>query len=744
MAQSGADTAAETSPDPARDAELAGEQRYVRRLYQRLDALRADTTEQLERVRRGGATGTHQARTERDAMARLFEDRLRQLRDVDERLAFGRLQTEEDDLRYIGRIGLRDDTQHPLLLDWRAPQSSAFYQATAVTPLGVKIRRHLTTKGRSVTGIDDEVFDPEHVPDGVALTGESALLAALSAQRTGRMHDIVTTIQAEQDRIIRSDAHGVLVVQGGPGTGKTAVALHRAAYLLYAQKERLAKSGVLIVGPSSNFLHYIEQVLPSLGETGVVLSTVGQLFPGVDATALDDPHVAEVKGRIGFAEVLRRAVQARQVAPEGTTTVEIGNDRIDVPAALIARAVRRAQQTRKPHNVARVTFVREALGDLTELVVQEVVARGSTLDEEDRRWLREDIRTAHDVKVLLNSAWLPLTPEKLLGDLYTRPQYLAAVTPGWRQADRDALARPRAAAMTVSDVPLLDEAAELLGESDPGADARSHARASQRTRDIENAERAIENMGVEGMVTAEALADAFEEAGDHASTAERAALDRTWTYGHIVVDEAQELTPMQWRLLRRRGPLRSFTIVGDLAQSAAAHPVRDWADAVGALTDDFRLEELTVNYRTPRPITELAEASAAALGLPVTPSRSVRDGIWPIVETTAPAARLAERVVEAVLADRDADPVGTVAVIVPDARIGAVTAALAAGVGEQVGGPARSARITVLGPRAAKGLEFDSAIVVDRAGLIETGGAGGLYVALTRPTQRLVLIDLAD
>src|SRR5919202_2613964 len=289
------------------EGELAREQRYVAGLYERLDPPPAQTADPLERTRRTGATGTHQARSERDAMARLFEDRMRQLREVDERLAFGRLQTDEGDLRYIGRIGLRDEDQRPLLLDWRAPQASAFYQATAATPLGVRVRRHLATRGRSVTGIEDEVFDPAHVPVYVPLTGESALLAALSAQRTGRMHDIVSTIQAEQDRIIRSDARGVLVVQGGPGTGKTAVALHRAAYLLYAQKDRLARNGVLIVGPSRSFLQYIEQVLPSLGETGVVLRTVGQLYPGVDAAGLDDAAVAGVKGRLGMADVLKRA-----------------------------------------------------------------------------------------------------------------------------------------------------------------------------------------------------------------------------------------------------------------------------------------------------------------------------------------------------------------------------------------------------------------------------------------------------
>lgn len=726
------------------ESELSREQRYVGRLYDRLDALRHESSAQLERIRAGGATGSHQARSERDAMAALFEERLRQLRDVDDRLAFGRLTTEGGDQRYIGRIGLRDHDQQPLLLDWRAPQSSAFYQATPATPLGVRVRRHLTTRGRAVTAVEDEVFDPGNVPENVTLTGESALLAALSAQRTGRMHDIVGTIQAEQDRIIRSELRGVLVVQGGPGTGKTAVALHRAAYLLYAHKERLARSGVLIVGPSRSFLHYIEQVLPSLGESGVVLRTVGQLYPGAEAIAVEHPAAAALKGRLHMAEVLRRAVQARQTAPEQATTVRIGNEALVVPPELVLRALRRAQQSRRPHNVARVTFVRDALAALTAALADQVSSRGGTIDDDDRRMLREDLRTAHDVKVLLNSAWLPLTPQKLLADLYSRPAYLASVTPGWSETDRSLLARERGAPFTVSDVPLLDEAAELLGEADVAADANRQAREAERERDLENARAAITNMGVEGQVSAETIADSFADEAATLTTAERAASDRTWTYGHIVVDEAQELTPMQWRLLRRRAPLRSFTVVGDLAQTSLARPPKSWQQALGGLTDDFRLERLSVNYRTPRQIAELAEATARRLALPVTPSRSVRDAGWPIEARTDLDldGAVDDAVRSAVLADRRIDADGTVAVIVPQSRLQPVARALG-DIGERIGAgdTGLSARVTVLTARAAKGLEFDAVVVLDQAAIAASDGAGSLYVALTRPTQRLYLLD---
>jgi DNA helicase IV len=312
-------------------ADLTSEREYVATLYARLDELRDDAREQLEAVRRTNQGGTHQNRSERDAFARIYEDRVSQLTEIDERLAFGRLELEpvgdEPTLRYIGRIGLRDENLQPILLDWRVPQARAFYQATAATPLGARARRHITSKGREVVRVDDEIFDAAMLEgDTSALQGEAALLATLTAQRTGRMGDIVATIQAEQDRIIRSDLRGVLVVQGGPGTGKTAVALHRAAYLLYSYRDRLATSGVLIVGPSRSFLQYIEAVLPSLGETGVVLSSVGQLYPGLDTATEDAQDVSVLKGSVEMAALLARAVKSRQVVPREVQTLEVNGE----------------------------------------------------------------------------------------------------------------------------------------------------------------------------------------------------------------------------------------------------------------------------------------------------------------------------------------------------------------------------------------------------------------------------------
>ncbi|MHC5796759.1 HelD family protein [Lacisediminihabitans sp. FW035] len=738
------------------DRELQREQQYVATLYARLDALQREAEQQLDAVRLLDVGGNHQGRSERDTFARIYEDRILQLREVDERLAFGRLEFEpeavggSDDgtdgsvLRYIGRIGLRDEELQPLLLDWRVPQASAFYQATAATPLGARARRHLLSKGRGIIRIEDEIFDAELLESANSeLQGEGALLAALTAQRTGRMSDIVATIQGEQDRIIRSELKGVLVVQGGPGTGKTAVALHRAAYLLYSHRDRLRNSGVLIVGPSRSFLQYIEAVLPSLGETGVVLASVGQLYPDVEATREDAPATAAIKGRASMAALIARAVRSRQRVPSAPQDLDVNGDRVTLDPRLIATAIGRARDSNKTHNEARVVFVKNALNALSRQWLTQLQDAGNSMDDTDLPMLREDLRAAEDVRVALNTAWLPLTPQKLLQDLYARPQWLAELTPGWSDADRALLQRDRDAEFTIADIPLLDEAAEYLGEYSVADAAQKREAKQQRKRDIENAEHAIENMQVGGLVNAKALADNFAELGDRATTAEKAAADRTWTYGHVVVDEAQELSPMQWRLLLRRGPQRSFTIVGDIAQAASAAAASNWKDALAPLLADspeserWRLEELTVNYRTPSQIAAAAESMAIANGLHVTESRAVRSSEWPVTVVTD--------AVEAVRIDRAPGGAGgTLAVIVLEPGIRELTDRLVAEFGDAVGlGAVGLTRdIAVITPQEAKGLEFDSVVVVDPAAILAASerGAGALYVAMTRATQRLTLV----
>jgi DNA helicase IV len=733
----------------AASSEIERERDYVHGLYSRLDTLRDDAREQLEGVQRGAVGGTHQARTERDAFARLYEDRIAQLGEVEDRLAFGRLELLGGIHRYIGRIGLRDADQQPILLDWRVPQASAFYQATAATPLGARARRHLTTEGRNVVRIEDEVFDSALLTDETTeLQGEGALLAALRAERTGRMTDIVATIQSEQDRIIRSEIAGVMVVQGGPGTGKTAVALHRAAYLLYSHRDRLRTSGVLIVGPSPSFLQYIEAVLPSLGETGVVLASVGQLYPGVETTLEDAPEIAALKGRASMADLMARAVRSRQVVPTEPQVLDVLGEKVTLEPSVVQNAMQAAQRTRKPHNVARQQFQKSVLGTLTTQLAAQLRSHGNTIDDTDLGWLREDVRSSYDVRVALNTAWLPLTPEKLLQDLYARPNWLASLTPTWPAADRELLRRDRDAPFTVSDVPLLDEAAELLGEFDVANDSQKREAKAQFKRDVKNAEQAIKNMGVEGLVNAEDLAANFTETAARGTTAERAAADREWTYGHIVVDEAQELSPMQWRLLRRRCPLRSFTIVGDVAQASAAAAAPDWTTALTALTTEFRLEELTVNYRTPAQITDAAEDMALAHGLAVTKSRAVRDSEWPVDEVVIDASDLLSAVVDVVDEDRSVDDRGTLAVIAPARVVDAQYEELALRFGASVGRAARGLRrpIAVLTPQEAKGLEFDAVVVVEPNEIIASSsrGVGALYVAMTRPTQRLHLVGTSE
>ncbi len=735
-------------------AELARERDYVLSLYARLDTLRNEAQRHLELVRKTNEGGTHQNRSERDAFARIYQDRVSQLTEIDERLAFGRLELipeEGEPLhRYIGRIGLRDENLVPILLDWRVPQARAFYQATAAHPLGARARRHLTSKGRSVVRVDDEIFDHDLLTGDVSnLQGEAALLATLTAQRTGRMGDIVATIQAEQDRIIRSDLRGVLVVQGGPGTGKTAVALHRAAYLLYSYRDTLASRGVLIVGPSRSFLQYIEAVLPSLGETGVVLSSVGQLYPGLDTSIEEEATVAVLKGSADMADLLARAVRSRQQVPTEPQTVDVNGEQLRIEPQVIRAAMQRAWETRRPHNVARVTFNKVALSALTRLLAEQLRDHGNTIEDSDQAWLREDVRTSHDVRVVLNTAWIPLTPERLLEDLYARAQWLESLTPGWSQQKRALLRRERGSQFSVSDVPLLDEAAELLGYVDSSNAAQKHELKQQRKRDVENAEQAIRNMDVEGLIDAESLADGFQAAVERGSTADLAAADRTWAYGHIVVDEAQELSPMQWRLLKRRSPQKSFTIVGDVAQASAAASAHSWAEALRPIVgDDWRLEELTVNYRTPAQIAESAETMALAHGLTVTRSQSVRSSAWPVgvrnVGEVADAGTVATAVIDLIAQDRTIDSVGTIAVIASGTVIDELFANLSVALGDDVGrgsvGLARA--VAVLTPQESKGLEFDSTIVVGPQRIVDeiVRGAAALYVAMTRPTQRLHIV----
>lgn len=738
--------------------ELNHEQAVVDVLYARLDELRAATRSRLRDVRMQGAVGTHQNRSERDAFATLYEDRAAQLDAVEERLAFGRLDLDDDETRYVGRIGLNDAEHRGILTDWRAPAAEAFYRATSLHPAGVRRRRHLVTKGRAVTGLEDEVLDLDSGIAAESLSGEGALLAAMASGRTGRMTDIVATIQAEQDEIIRSGLTGALVVQGGPGTGKTAVALHRAAYLLYAHRRLLERSGVLLVGPNRAFLRYIDQVLPSLGETGVVATTIAELIPGVEASGTDAPDVALVKGRPLWRRAIRRAVRARERVPDADLPVRVeGHDHV-IRRDDVRDAIARARRSHKPHNEARVTFVKDMLGRLADQVRD---TDGSRLASEDRAALVEELREHRDVRVALNLAWFPITPEKLLEDLYAKPHRLAEAAPELSDTERALLRRAPGSGWTESDIPLLDEAYELLGEDDALARAEAAQAAAAQAEALEHARNVLASGAADTMiqVDAETLATRFATSGPSLTTAERAAADRRWTFGHVVVDEAQELSPMAWHALARRVPTRSMTIVGDVAQTSSPAGARDWARMLTPLLrESWRLAELTVSYRTPATVADTAQRVARAGGLPVSDlvaAREVDDALSLVRVHDDEVAASGVAHEAATLAKEFVEPeAGRVAVVVPGARTRevaeAVARALPAALGhaeaERIGAQRPEDRqVTVLSPHETKGLEFDAVVLVEPGRIARgPGGLSDLYVAMTRPTQRLVVIHAEE
>lgn len=731
------------------DDEIAREQDQVDVVYGRLDDLRGQTRARLADVRRQGPSGSPQNRSERDAFATLYEDRLAQLEAVEERLVFGRLDLEDGSRRYVGRIGLTDPEQTPLLTDWRAPAAQAFYRATAAHPDGVRRRRHVVTRGRTVTGVEDEVLDLDLLDgDGAelsGLSGEGALLAGLRAGRTGRMGDIVATIQAEQDRIIRSELGGALVVQGGPGTGKTAVALHRAAYLLYAHRRTLERSGVLLVGPSRTFLRYIDQVLPSLGETGVVTTTVADLVPGVVADGTEPDEVAEIKGRALMARVVERAVRARQRVPAEPVEVRLDGRTVVIRPDDVAQAIARARRLHRPHNLARVAFVRDML---SRLAGQYVAQLAFEVPADERGEIVEELRTTREVRVALNLAWMPMSPQKLVSDLYSRPWRLAQAAPELSARDRALLERAADAPWTPADVPLLDEAAELLGEDDQADRAQARAAADARAREVAYARQVLEQTGGGAFVSAELLADRFAGGGPALTTAERAAADRRWTYGHVVVDEAQELSAMAWRILLRRVPTRSLTIVGDVAQTTSRAGARSWARMLDpVLRGSWRQADLTVNYRTPAAVADVAGRVADRAGLPRSPLTSAREVPDALVVRAVPADDLARAAAAAAAAAldevRDASGGGRVAVLAAQDRVlEARTAAEAAGLLPRDGAVDLDAAVVVLTPLEAKGLEFDVVVLVEPAEVLDRS-AGDLYVAMTRPTRALHVLHAA-
>jgi len=704
---------------------IDGEQTVVDTLYSRLDVLRGEATERLAEVRKAGPSGSPQNRSERDAFATLYEDRIVQLDAVEDRLCFGRLDMAAGGLLYVGRIGLFDMEHAPLLTDWRAPAATPFYAATAAQSLGVMKRRHLTTQGRIVTAIEDDVLDVEALRESGhegSLAGEGALLAALDAKRTGRMGDIVATIQSEQDAVIRAPLQGALVVQGGPGTGKTAVALHRAAYLLYHHRDLLEKRGVLLVGPSTSFLRYIDHVLPSLGETGAVSTTLAGLVKGVRATEAERDDIATLKGRLDMATVVRSAVRERQRVPKRDQEFRIDGRSVTITRSDVREAQARARRDGKPHNEARAAFAKEMINRLTRQVVDQL---GPEIEDDDRKEISRDLRDDRDLRVAINLCWLPLTPQQLLRDLYAKPHLLAACASRMSSRERALLLRDADSPFTDADVPLLDEAAELLGDL-PHAARKS----TDNKAELRYAKEVLDIFGGDGMVTAEMLADRMKAPVSRKTVAERASEDRSWTYGHVIVDEAQELSPMAWRMLLRRCPSRSFTIVGDIAQTSSPAGTTWWPEAMDPLFQaGWHLRELTVSYRIPAAVASAAQGFARAAGLPVSEMSAARD-VDDALSTIAVTERAAVARVAADAAGIETDALasrggGLVAIIVPPDLFSHVASLARPG-------------IEVLTARQAKGLEFDAVVIADPVAVARV--PQDLYVALTRSTRRLVLV----
>lgn len=693
------------------------EQQAVDACYERLDALDAQLEQRMASIARSPGTGTAQDLLERQAMFDSLAQQQSAARASRTRLCFGRVDLASGDSHHIGRIGLRDESGDPVLLDWRAPNAAGFYQATSVEPLGVERRRRIITRDRTVTHIEDEDLS------NPMATANDAAAAAVDAPRDGRMNDIIATIAGDQDRIIRAPMNQVTVVQGGPGTGKTVVALHRAAWLLYTHRDRLAKDGVLVVGPSTTFLRYIDQVLPSLGETDVVLLTPGQLMPGMSATALDTPAVAAIKGDAAMARVIRRAVEQRIRVPEHDVTITLEDgSQVAITRDQLRQA--RAQVPRRgTFHGNREPFLVKALDFLSR-----DRARRRQFDPSDpdvRLDMLGEIVDDLNVRRVLNLMWLPITPQALVTRLLTDAQYLAVAAHGiLSPAQQKALMRPAGSEWTVDDIPLIDEAAERLGEWSrplPGGSSRQHA-------------------------------DDPEELYVHDSTpmrastpvAERALADRTWIYGHVVVDEAQDLSHMAWRSLARRCSRKSVTIVGDLQQ--ASHPAapRTWEQALDWAGERIDLHVLRVTYRITRQTAETATRLLTAAGGTAPLLEPIRDGL-PTESITVPRTGLAAAILEHSQAG-DLDRMdGRVGVIVPDDLVPELIDELMSfGPAFGSGDEALDAPIAVISARQAKGLEFDHVFVVS-PGLVQAQAPRGAdaYVACTRATQRLHLVELS-
>jgi DNA helicase IV len=713
-------------------AELATEQAFVDRVYVQLERS-ARSAQALAREGHGrGALGHEGGLVERDAMVFQAARRIAQLDAAHEGLVFGRLDLQERvdrEPRYIGRIGLRDDQRDSLLIDWRAPAAAVFYQATAADPHDVIRRRVLRCSGSQVVGVEDELLDAEAETD-LPIVGEGALMAQLSRARDRSMHSIVATIQAEQDRAIRAPAKGVVAISGGPGTGKTVVALHRAAYLLYTDRRRYETGGVLVVGPSGVFMRYIERVLPSLGETAVALRSLGEVVEGVRATRHDDPAAATVKGSGRMAELMRRT--ARQQAPGSPKEFRVfwRDDVIHLDRSALGKLRRQLMgQGQRNRQLPRVASA------LLEVMWRQV--RGERGRERGREAFDDDMLSSQAFVDFALSWWPPLAAPEALAWLRD-PEFLARVGEGVVSAEEQRLLVEswQEADLSVEDVPLVDELRYALG------DVPDRAREDRELDDAGWFEWAGSDLRE---LTTAAEREYGPGVGPWQPPSHRIEDDR---YAHVLVDEAQDLTPMQWRMVGRRGRAATWTIVGDAAQSSWPVPEESAAARVSAI-EGKELHEfhLSTNYRNSAEIYEYAAAYAERVGLDADLPTAVRStGVSP---REVPAGGDLATTVREQLSEIAGQVAGTVALVVPLSRRREVAGWLAswpelADDAPHATTPAAAGddRIVVLTGIDTKGLEFDGIVVVDPDAIEAESptGRATLYVVLTRATQLLTLV----
>jgi DNA helicase IV len=695
---------------------IAGDEQHLAAVAESLEQQIAELSDRLDVLRKApGCKG--RAALDRDLEIHRLTASLHVLRRFGLDLCLGRMvSTDSPEPVYIGRLGLTDSMGRRLLVDWRAPAAEPFFAATHANPMGLgSRRRYRWTQGR-ISDYWDEVFSPEGLEGNAALDDLSAFIASLGSSRSPQMRDVLSTIQADQDAIIRASSRGALVVDGGPGTGKTVVALHRAAYLLYSDPRLGAgRGGVLFVGPHRPYLAYIADVLPNLGEEGVQTCTLRDLVTeGAAAAVESDPDVARLKSSADMVKAIEPAVRLYEEPPSKGLMVETDWADLWINASDWAEAFE-ALDPGTPHNEAR-DQVREAL--LSNLLDDH--------DDEEvpTELLRRSLRQNEELTSTLNRAWTLIEAADLVGDLWSVPAYLRRCAPWLTPDEVQKLQREDAQAWTVSDLPLLDAARQRLG--DPEASRRQRRREAAVAAERAYMDRVVEDLIAadddgEGLVTSLRQQDLRDALVDEAGLPSADPDVLAGPFAHIIVDEAQELTDAEWQMLLRRCPSRSFTIVGDRAQARRGF-AESWQERLERIGfDTINRASLNINYRTPEEVMAEAEPIIRAVFPDANVPISIRRG-------GVPVAHGAISELGSILDTWLATHADGVACVIGDATFKATS------------------RVQSLTPETSKGLEFDLVIVVDpdtfAKGTVGIGIEGTVdrYVAMTRATQQLVIL----